>query len=442
MLIGRISKAPEADVAVLTDGGLGGDAIESIQTAVRESVNRSLSIALSAGLSSLRQDQAAFEYEIALDRLDATGRSAVEDALAGNFTSLTALEPALDDHGIQVVRSQTEQLRRTGATLKVNLLGIVNVLTIRELVRRGSVLVEPQTGLLVLSDATTSKKITVVSKPFEADGQKLRKILFENFLVTAALRAGALGSSLEMESSYTFFEFHAGTNRQTMSDHLDAVVGAGLISDARKREALADLRDFGPSTFLLEAVFGNDACTALFLGPDGTPRPEEFYDAAGREALVALVRPGDEADFRAIPPSDDGVWARMREAGPAALELALPASLRRPERVAVIRADFAQIRWWATSMHRVSVKLAELRALVAGATFETVRDDERFGRLHKELGTLLADVVKRSGSQFGDPWGLLALNGAAASHPPKKTALIVSPRLTLSAAGSEAAAEV
>ena len=431
MVIGAISKKPDADLLMLVDGGLTDEAIEAIQKTVRDAVDRSLSVALHAGISSLGENEAAFLYDIDLDQLDATGRAAVHDALDGNLMPLTALESAPGQHGIQVLRSETRRLRKTGATLKINLLGIVNVLTIRELIRQGRVLVDPSTSTLVIADSITATKISVASKPFEADGKKLRKILFESFVTTAALRAGALGAAMDLSSSYTFFEFREKTNRQAMSDHLDAVVAAGLITEAQKRDRLTDIRDFGASTFLLESVFSNAACEALFLDANGEPLDEDFYDRIGRNALVALVRPGDESDFRAIVLADDALWARLREVGQPGIAFALPAHLRNPAMVAVIQADYTVIRWWATSMHRVAVALAGIKLLLSDATFDTLRSNHQFRDTHRKFELLLADVVKKSGSQFGDPWGLIALIRAAERHLPKRTALIVSPKLTL-----------
>jgi hypothetical protein len=212
---------------------------------------------------------------------------------------------------------------------------------------------------------------------------------------------------MDLSSSYTFFEFREKTNRQAMSDHLDAVVAAGLITEAQKRDRLTDIRDFGASTFLLESVFSNAACEALFLDANGVPLDEDFYDRTGRNALVALVRPGDESDFRAIVLADDALWARMRKVGQPGIAFELPAHLRNPVMVAVIQSDYTVIRWWATSMHRVAVALAGIKLLLKDAISDTsVRITSSATRIASSRP--FADVVKKSvcswqGSDCADP---------------------------------------
>ena len=146
---------------------------------------------------------------------------------------------------------------------------------------------------------------------------------------------------------------------------------------------------------------------------------------------MALVRPGDESDFRAIVLTDDALWERLREVGQPGIAFELPADLRNPVMVALIQSDYTVIRWWATSMHRVAVALAGIKRLLKDATFDTLRSNHQFRDTHRKFEGLLADVVKKSVSQFGDPWGLIALVRAAERHLPRRTALIVSPKLTL-----------
>jgi hypothetical protein len=51
---------------------------------------------------------------------------------------------------------------------------------------------EPSTGELVITDTATASKISASTLNFAADGQKLRKVLAESVLISAAYRCSKL----------------------------------------------------------------------------------------------------------------------------------------------------------------------------------------------------------------------------------------------------------
>jgi hypothetical protein len=230
-LIQAISSKPRADVEMLLNGGLSDEAVENLQEAVAASVDRSLSASLELEFSALKSNEAAFLYEIDLRALDETGVEAVHKALDGDLSRLTLLEDSLPGHGITLVRSCLRGLKKRNRKLRINLFGIVNVLSLSELVRTGEVLWEPITGELSIADQISAKRIRVVSTPSKnADLGSLSKALFEHMLITAAYRASRLLASLNLTCRHSYFELHQKTNRQTLSDNLDPVMGLGLIT--------------------------------------------------------------------------------------------------------------------------------------------------------------------------------------------------------------------
>jgi len=409
MLFAALSSEPKVDVQTLVNSELSDSDIETMQKAVKQSLNRSLSLALSAEFSSLKSNEAAFLYEIDLRGLNPASSEALQQALTGNFSALTSNEGSLA--GVTMVRSLTGTLREKRFTLKINLLGILNVLSIRDLVREGSLSFEPISGELVIADKITSKKILIVREPFKSDAEKLRKVMFESLLITAAYRASPLAAGLNLKTTHTYFESHAKTNRQAMADNLDAMAAVGLISG---RSALpADIEQFGASTFLLEADYDNDACRAVFLDAAGKPRSADEYDKIGRDALLALVQPNDQNSFRRRALSSDVLWKEMRRAGPAALGTVLPQDLRTDQRLPIIRSDYILISWCADSMHAAGEKLAEMNALLKSANPATLNTNVEFQRRREALEKGLARAVSDNQSQFGDPWGLVAMYQAA-----------------------------
>lgn len=408
-LFSAISSEPKATVDTLVQTELSAGDVATMEKAVKASINRSLSLALSAEFSSLKSNEAAFLYEIDLRSLNPVSAEAVQKALGGDFSEMTASEGKLA--GVTMIRSLTGTLRKKRFALKINLLGIVNVLSLRELVREGSLSFEPFTGNLVAADKITSKKIVVVSEPFRADTEKLRKVMFESLMMTAAYRASPLAAQLNLKSKQAYFESHAKTNRQTMADNLDAMAAVGLVQG--RSDLPADIDQFGASTFLLETDYDNAACQAVYLNASGQPRSVEEYDKIGREALLALVQPNDQNDYRRRAVSDDALWKEMRRAGPASLGTVLPADLRSDVRVAIIRADYVVISWWADSMHAAGEKLAEMNALLKAADPATLKENPEFHRKREALEKALAKAVAENKSQFGDPWGLVAMHQAA-----------------------------
>src|SRR5262249_19152690 len=113
----------------LVAAGISSEQLANLRDAMRAGMSRKLNIELAAQFSSLKQDEAAFEYEIDLTALDAIGESAVNSALAGDLTQLNALEPQMPAHGVRVRQSRFEALRKKQIQWRINLLGIINVLS-------------------------------------------------------------------------------------------------------------------------------------------------------------------------------------------------------------------------------------------------------------------------------------------------------------------------
>ncbi|MGJ5813363.1 hypothetical protein [Paludibaculum fermentans] len=426
VLMSKISSDPEADAQQLSNAGLSEAQIASIQDAVQAGINRSLSVALEFQFSSLRSSDAAFLFDIQLDQLSHDSAIAVHHALDGDFSALAGLQD-LSLPGITPVRNLSSELRKRGISLRVNLLGIVNAISISELVRSGSVTFEPVSGALVIADKVSSEKISVTSRPLEADGQKLRKAVFESLMVTAAYSASRLTQSHEFTASQSYFEFHQTTNSKTMADNLDAIVALGLMTPDERRQALAGASQFGNSTVLLETSFDPTAFRALFVDGGGKPRTQEDYERVGRDALLALVA-GDPDDFRHIPLADNKLWNKLRASGQPGFPFVLPAPLNQGVQLGVIRADYTLIVWWAGSMALAARSLVEMESFLKTADPAGLHENNEFKKRRRALIDALGDAVAGNQSTFGDPWGLLAMD-AAAGRLADARAVVVSPQL-------------
>ncbi len=385
----------------LAGTGLSDSQREGIEAAVRAGVERRLDLALSFEWGALKEGQSAFLYEVDLAALDDAGRNAVQQALRGDLAGLASALPA----GVREVESVLRTLRQSRHSLRVNLLGIYNLQSVAKLTQTGKVLFDPESGDLVISDTATASRLESAQVNFGAQSDRLRKLLADTFLITAAYRAGRLAAGPpELEAAHSYFELHAKTNRQTLKDNLDVAEALGLMTLQEKSAALGERDDFGRTTLFAETRYNAASTEALFLKPDGAPRGVEEYERAGREALQLLIQPVDPDDYRRRPAADDAVWAQMKRLGPFAGARLFP-ERQRP----LIQSDYVLITWWAETMHETAQKLAAVRARFAGGPGPGP-GDAGFQKAREELAAHLAKVAADTKPQFGEPWGLVAMD--------------------------------
>lgn len=410
-VLGVISSNPAADVAELKNAGLNDEQMAAIAAAIKAAVQRKVELALTTELSLAAQERtAAFLYEIELNALDPTGRQALLAALTGDLSLLTGDETSLPS-GIHLARSILTSMREGEHTLKVNLLGIYNYSSVSRLAVQGSVLYEPASGDLVITDAANAQRIRSSSVNYGADSDKLRGVLAESFLITAAYRGTRLvAQAPQFKSSNWYFELRSRTNRETMRDNLDVPQALGLISDAEKTQILGGIDDFGRSTFYAETNYDDALTAALFLDQAGRPRNEDDYDTIGRQALACLVHSGDADAFRLPPLENDSLWSQMKGAGPAALSTVLT-NLSWVQ-IAVVETDYVVIRWWSEAMRGMAEKLAEVRNFFAQNP-NPGPEDPRLQDLRRNLAAHMASVAENTRDEFGHPWGLLAMDRAS-----------------------------
>ena len=111
---------------------------------------------------SLRDDQAAFQYHV-----DWRWRcaiqwppQAVQRALKGDLSDLTALESGIKADGtiaagVKMISSVFSTSVKKEVSFKINLLGLLNVLSLSDLVRGSKVIEDPVTGDLTIADSVT-----------------------------------------------------------------------------------------------------------------------------------------------------------------------------------------------------------------------------------------------------------------------------------------------
>jgi hypothetical protein len=420
-IIGAISSSATADLAELQKAGLPPDQISAIQGAVKAAVDRKLELALSAAISVTESTDAAFLYDIEVAALTPGSRQALNQALTGDLSGLHGGALA----GITEVQSVWGNARKAGIQLDVNLLGIFNFGSISTLASSGEVLFEPATGALVITDKVTAQRIRSTAVNFGADTQKLRHVMAESFLLTAAYQGSQrqIGGPA-LRCSHDFFDLQNATGRDQMQRDLGVGAALGLFS-GEDATLPAGVGDFGRTMIHARTDYDSGLAAALFLDPTGAPVPEPFYENMGRAAVQLLVNEGDDDAVRRGPAIDDDLWGRLKAQGQpgfAQLFPGVPAPL-----VGAITADYTAIMWWAGAMAGAGQRLAAMGKWL-GQHPAAAPDDPEFQSLRQDLAAHLKQVASTTSEQFGEPWGLIAMDEASGRRA-GASILIVGPQL-------------
>jgi hypothetical protein len=391
-LIGAISADAKAGA------GLPPEQAAAAGAAVKAAVNRKLELALTAEFGALGSDEAAFLYEIDLAAWDDAAKVAVDRALKGDLSDLAGVQTL--PQGITALRDTWSRASATRLGLRINLLGIFNYGSVSRLALEGTVTYVPSTGELVIVDRASASQIESSAVNFGPDEDKLRRLLAESFLITAAYRGSKTAiAGPELSSSQIFF--------QTESD----AGGGDVLRFAAIARALGiptpgipdGISAFGRTSISAEASYDDALARALFLGSDGAPRAHTEYEEAGRHALRLLVLPDGDDSFRLQPATDDALWDRMKDLGPANFRQLLPM----PQADGVL-PDYLAIQWWADSMCGAAEILDGIDRLSASEP-PPPADDPKFQKLRQQLAAHLRDATGKAREQFGLPWGLAAM---------------------------------
>lgn len=419
-LMSAISSDAKTDKNELAKAGLKDTDIQNIEDAIKAAISRTLEIAVAAELDATRENSAAFLYEINLSSLTAASRAAIHSALDGDLSILSKNLPSLP--GIVPIQELFSALRERKYALHINLLGIVNYGWVSKLITQGKTIYEPTTGQLVIADSATASRIsTTVANVGVADGEKLRQVLAEQFLVTIAYRGGgSAGLAPSLTSSHSFFALNQHTSQETLRDELDVSVALGLLDQTVAAGLVASAPEFGRTLYYAVANYDGPLSSSLFL--DGKqPRATGYYEQAGLQAIALLIRPGDIDSARLVPTSNPGLWQKMKDAGQPGIKALFPGV---PDPiVGAIIADYTSICWWAEAMSETGKKLAAMLDFLAT---HPQADDENndFKKLRTDLANHLRSVAANTREEFGRPWGLLAMFIASGKRAGCKAILV------------------
>ncbi len=417
-LLGAISTDPVGDKKLLAD--LQPAEIATLSAAIKGGLDHSLQASLGVVLSAATDDQAAFQYEIQPAQLSPEANLAVHKALDGDLSLLTALEDDMQDGnilapGVKMLNSVLSETRKRGVTLKINLLGILNYLTVSELIRNSETLTDAVTGDVTIKETVTGNSISAVVDPM-ARNEALRKAIFDSVLATTTYRAGKAVALPDMSCEQMHFALNQNTNQQIMGDYLSWFIALTLLTLPDKTALLSQFIDGGPSTCVLRTSFGDADCTSMFFDPSDNLRAKQYYLEFGRQALRALLDPQHQAiDQLRYQIVDDKLWPTALGIG-ANVNLGPLVGLSTADvRVEYLIGDVMVITDWAEAMVEAGALVQDVRAFVGNSDPVTLFQNNDFKKKRDALQQKMAAIVKASKTRFDEPWGMVCLFWASGS---------------------------
>jgi hypothetical protein len=422
-LLGAVSKTP-IDPSMFS--GLTDEEKETFRSAIKDGINHSLLASLDQALSTMTDDEAAFQYELSPDLFDAAASAAVNSALKGDLSGLTALEKNMEAGGaiapgVKLVNSLLTRMRTQGVSLKVNLLGIVNLISVAQLVNQCEFLTEYASGDLIIKETASGDHIGAIVDPMDRQ-EALRRALFDSVMVTTTYLVSKAISLPVLKCGSVHFADKAKTDPQTLSDYLNWFVALGLLSANEKQQIGSQFNPGGASTCVVRLDLDDASCESLFFDATGKLRPEPDYLEIGRNALLALLDPSDDdIDNIRAQMLKDPLWQQASEIGPSpTLGTIVPLASTDPRFDMVlddVKGDVYQINRWADGMQKAGQALEQMRTFLAGRDPASLASDPDFAQHRDQLQKRMSGVVSTAQMRFNEPWGMVSLfHAASAPH--------------------------
>jgi hypothetical protein len=423
-LIGAITTNPTPDDTqkLFGDGGLSAAEVATLTGAIKDGLDHSLQASLDLALSQITDDGAAFQYEIRPALLDKAAGAAVEKALQADLSGLTALELATEGvqlaPGVKLLSSVLTTMRKTETVFKLNLLGLVNFISLSELIRNCEVVKDPGTGDLTIADSATGKRINAEVEP-DRHSEALRQAMFESMMVTATYRVSNTVNMPGLSSHNFHFAFHTDTSAAQVAEYLKWCEAMNLMNGQEMAASLEQFQGGGDSTCLIRTEFDDDACRSLFFQSPSQLWDLPHYQDLGRQAMRALIDPNTGDTDRYRYELLDQHWAEAAGMGPVdGLAGLVGLHLTDANGAAItpyLRGDVYTIIWWAGAMVSAGKEILAMQQFLAGTDPAKLAGSPEFDKHRDQLQKKMAGIMADSQTRFDQPWGLVTLFWAAGS---------------------------
>lgn len=418
LLLKAISTDPAGDAKKLSS--LGSHERAAIADAIKKGLDHTLQASIDLVLSSSTDDQAAFQYHVQPAKLSPDASQAVHKALDGDLSLLTAMENTMHAGvvlapGLQMTQSLFSKVRSRDTAFKINLLGIVNLVTVSDLILNSETLTDEVTGDVTVKETVSGSRISAITDPMDRH-EALRKAMFDSVLATTTYRAGKAIALPTLTCEQVHFVLNHNTNQQIMSDYLNWFCALRILTAPEKVTLMGKFTPGGPSTCVLRTAFTDADSTSMFFDAAGNLRPESYFLETGRTAMRALLDPlHQDIDKLRYQIVDDALWPKTLSIGASPSLGPLVGLSPDDPRVGVLRGDVFVITSWADAMSKVGPIVQDVRNFVGSADPATLAQNNVFKQKSGALQNKLAGIAKTSKIRFAEPWGMVSLYWAAGS---------------------------
>jgi hypothetical protein len=396
-------------------GITGGDAAD-LDSALKDCIDHSLSIAMNVCCSAATTDEAAVIYQVDLSAGSADDtNAALKSALGGDWTLLSHLPNA------QFLRNIVKDSKEYKHKIAINLFGLYNAEEADTYVKSCTILHEG--AQISVIDKAKASRISVAATPYASDPNKLRTALAQDFVVTVTYAVVAQKLQPDLTIQQTYFLYSNALPRQKMQDQLLLGAALKLLQPADWAATLAANAVFPHAHISASAKYNNAGVLNLFFANPGqhAPRSATEFERVGRTAMIATLDPGDDAaPQRLAVLNNDSIWAAMDANGDKGAFNTIPDLAQLPlPTLEAVGTDWEGIAWWAGTMAQVAPKLTDMLTYIAtipGGDFST---NPVFMSKRQSLQTVLGNVAKNTHAAFVEGWGMavvFALAGAGSQR--------------------------
>jgi hypothetical protein len=417
-VIGKIGTDPAPSAQEYKDAGLdpatpeGKSRIDAINDAIHQSANRCFEISLTAALAASAAQAHMFAVRIDLDQAGNNPQALqlLQQALQFNLTPLLEAQPSMPP-GLQCLASVITTTQGHSTSVRFNLLGLLNAVSLNKFVLTARTAVDPETGDLLITDQACAQQIQLSTSYLTSQNRgKLLQLLARSLMVTVSYRAsGAIPEPPGLKTSYWRFEQHSHTSRSNLAAEqlLLRLLKLGPIQPLP-----GGINNFGASTFYLTCGYDNAATLAMLLTTDFKPRPLDFYMEAARSALYDIVSVVSDPAWtgpRITALSPDG-WPKVSQAWPDRIKIAAAFGLdtsQDSQMLALICGDYLILYQWAFAMTALSKTVAD-----ALPYFSQPHDpaSPEFKNRRAQLQAAISDAVSKTHDRLDEPWDVVALD--------------------------------
>jgi hypothetical protein len=370
-----------------------------IKSAIDTALSTSLGVSLKAALDHSTAQNRVFLYEINLGELDEGSQSALQAALAGDFTALTKV--GVSFNGISPLDSALSVTATDTHTLALHFLGILNAASINTFVSNATVDFTSDTHELVLSEETLQVVVN------NLDAEKLRQLVLKD--ITLTLPASANTKDVGTPITLVYIDREGTTSPSKMRQFVNVLTYV-QAANAGAAQALLNqnLAEYGVCSLSLALSLNPAQCRQLFVGANGANDWDSYVMSFAEAEKIILAGDQENESRLQLFKADQKTWDELREAGAAANMIPMLQDLGLSESQAQESiTDVITGVWWAEAMSAFATALVEGKSLVS-------------------VGDA---VVKDSNLGYNEPWMILAawkLAGQPAINPEFFTSLSLS----------------